>query len=431
MRYVLNLIYFAALIIFSPVAIYRMIRQNRYRKGWRNRVGIIENPGQKAKCVWIHAVSVGEVNATRTIVGELEAKLNDCQIAISTTTDTGFERANKLYGGRHLVFFFPMDFSFVMEKAFKNLDPDCCVLMELEVWPNFVMTAKRLGIPVVVANGRISEKSYKRYKQIKPIARWMFDKVSLILSQTEEYRQRFIELGVEADNVITTNSLKYDTAQTNANVEGADELRELLKVEGQRLWVAGGTGNDEEPIILDVFRELKKLDEFEDLRLALVPRKPERFDEVNLYIRQFGFESIRLGRLKSGTAQAVDGAESVILGDTMGDLRKFYSFADMIFVGRSLVKMGGSDMMEAAALEKCTIFGPYAFNFKQTVEALVSGDGAIMVQDEHSLFEVMKKCLSDDEYRNGIATRGKEIIVSNQGATQKTVEHIERLVNQG
>jgi len=427
MRYILNLLYLVALVLISPIAIYRMIRQNRYRKGWSNRIGNIKRRFPDKKCIWIHAVSVGEVNAARTIIKELSEKLSDREIIISTTTDTGFARATAIYGDKHLVFFFPMDFTFTMKRAFKNIRPNCCLLMELEVWPNFVRIANEFNAPVIVVNGRISDRSFARYSKIKPVARMMFSRISLILSQCQQYTDRFIALSVSSEKVITTGSLKYDTAETNPNADEVKELKEKLKLTDEPLLVAGGTGNDEEKIILDVFCKLKKL--HKDLRLVIVPRKPERFDEVAKLIEATSFGIIRFSQVKAGSIEVAPGNKSIILGDTMGDLRKFYAIADINFVGRTLVPMGGSDMMEAAASGNCTIFGPHAFNFRQTVDVLLQGGGAIMVQNGQQLYETLQKCLSDHDYRETIASKGRDIIIENQGATQKAVEEIVKLIS--
>jgi 3-deoxy-D-manno-octulosonic-acid transferase len=196
------------------------------------------------------------------------------------------------------------------------------------------------------------------------------------------------------------------------------------------LWVAGGTGNDEERIILDVHKSLLRDAGHKGLRLAVVPRKPERFDEVAQLIEQSGFPVVRYSRLKGTTTRATDNGNAVILGDTMGDLRKFYSLAEVIFVGRTLVPMGGSDMMEAAALGKCTLFGPHTFNFRQTVEALLAGRGAIEVTNGDDLLATLRKCLSDPAYARTVARAGQEIIRHNQGATARTMEVLRTLLQQ-
>jgi 3-deoxy-D-manno-octulosonic-acid transferase len=426
MRFILDLLYLLAGLAYSPVIVYRAIRHGRYRAGWAQRFGKVSRRNPEKKCIWLHAVSVGEVNAAMTIVKELEVRFADFEIVISTTTDTGFARANNLFGQKHQVFYFPFDFSWAMHRTFGNIRPAICLLMELEVWPNFISLAKRSGVPVVVVNGRISDKSYAGYKRIKPFARNIFGKISLVLAQTDQYAQRFREIG--AGNVIVTSSLKYDTAQIADKVQGTDALAVRLNIGSERLWIAGGTGPGEEQIILDVFTHLKQSGQLEDLRLVIVPRKPERFDEVARMIADAGFDFIRYSSIKNTDVRCKE-KPAVILGDTMGDLRKFYCLATIIFVGRSLVPMGGSDMMEAAALGKCTIFGPHAFNFRQTVDSLLAGNGAIMVNDGDELLQTMQKCLIEPDYARQIARNGQDDIKRNQGATAKSIEQIGKFLH--
>ncbi|MCP4611382.1 MAG: 3-deoxy-D-manno-octulosonic acid transferase [Planctomycetes bacterium] len=428
MRIILDLLYLLAAIAYSPVIIYRAIRYKRYRAGWNQRFGRISRRSPNKKCIWLHAVSVGEVNAAKTIIKQLENKFGDSEIVISTTTDTGFARATNLFSENHQVFYFPFDFSWIMRRAFGNIRPSVCLLMELEIWPNFVQFAKQLNIPVIVVNGRMSDKSFPRYQKIKPLVKKMFGKISLTLAQTEQYAQRFKELGCPDDKVIVTSSLKYDTAQITDKVEGSDAIAAQLNIGGERLWIIGASGNDEEKILLDVYQKIKQDDRFADLRLVIVPRKPERFDEVAQLIECRGLPLIRYSRIKNNTAPPPTNNQAIILGDTMGDLRKFYSLATIIFVGRSLVPMGGSDMVEAAALGKCTVFGPHAFNFKQTVDALLADSGAIMVKDQEELLQTMQKCLTDSDFAQSIAHNGQEVIRKNQGATKNTIDQIARFL---
>ena len=438
MRIAIDISYLVAAVAISPMVIYRVIRHKRYRIGWAQRLGKIARKNPEKKCIWLHAVSVGEVNAAKTIVSELEKRFSDYEIVISATTDTGFARANALFGENLQVFFFPLDFSWIMRRAFGNIRPAICLLMELEVWPNFVQIAQKLNTPVIIVNGRISKKSFSGYKRIKPIAKKIFRRISLILAQTDEYAQRFRELGCAEENVIVTGSLKYDTAQTEGKVEGADALGSQLGIKDEKLWVAGATGNDEEKILLEVYQQLKQDERFTGLRLAIVPRKPERFDEVAQLIKERGFDLIRYSQAKKSATENTKKSkiesrkskiDTIILGDTMGDLRKFYSHASLIFVGRSLVPMGGSDMAEAAALGKCTIFGPHAFNFKHTVDALLAEDGAIMIKDKQDLLQTMQKCLLEPDFAEKTAVNGREAIKKNQGATEKTIDQITKVLN--
>jgi len=486
MRLLLDVVYGLAGLAVSPILLYRMVRHGRYRRGWGQRFGRVERRNPDKKCIWLHAVSMGEVNAAQTLLTEIERQLPDFEIVISTTTDTGFARADKLFGSRWNVFYFPFDLSWVTRRVFDRLRPAVCLLMELEVWPNFVFAAHERKIPAVVVNGRISDRSFSRYRRIKRITRTFFGKLDLVLAQTQQYADRFRELGCPGERVRVTSSLKYDTAQVADRVEGADALAQQLHLTAAPLWVAGGTGDEEEKIVLEVYAALLQDRRFEGLRLAIVPRKPERFDEVAALIERMGFALVRYSQLKgtargegvpplrheailasrrvAGVPPANHGQDArdtqgrdalatkdkggtgsptrsialgsptpsprvpVILGDTMGDLRKFYSLATVIFVGRTLVPMGGSDMMEAAALGKCTIFGPHTFNFRQTVEVLLQGQGAIQIADADDFRRTMEKCLSDRAFAATIAQAGQAVIRQNQGATARTMEVLRQLL---
>ena len=315
-----DIAYLIALIAISPVAIYKMLRYGRYRAGWGNRFGKISRKRPDKKCIWIHAVSVGEVNATTTLIRELENKFPDYEIVLSTTTDTGFARANALFGSRLSVFYFPMDFSLTMRRAFANIKPAMCLLIELEVWPNLVRIAKQSDIPVIVVNGRLSERSLRRYNLVKGVTRKIFGGLTLALAQSEEYAERFRQLGMPTEKVIVTGSVKYDTAQVEDKVDGADTLATQLGLKNDRLWVAGATGNDEEQIILNVYRRLVEQKQFADLRLAIVPRKPERFNDVAELIKQSGFELTRYSELKTATTKSTIDNLSIGKNQKMAEL---------------------------------------------------------------------------------------------------------------
>ncbi|MBN2063754.1 MAG: 3-deoxy-D-manno-octulosonic acid transferase [Sedimentisphaerales bacterium] len=410
---------------------YRMIRQGRYREGWGERLGFVPRRAGAARCFWIHAVSMGEVNAASTIIGALQREFPDCDLVVSSTTDTGISRARKLYGDKATVVFYPFDFSFAVKRALTRLRPDICILMELEAWPNFTHIARKLNIPVVVANGRISSgKGFPRYKKVAWLIRPMFARLSAVMVQDQEYAGRFEYLGVAPAKIFNVGSLKYDTAEVTDNVSGSEALAGELKIDPEvPLLVAGSTGTGEEEVILDCYRQIIQDRPELKLRLAIIPRKPEKFVDVASQIEKAGLSLIRYSQVKSGKVTVTEShAESVILGDTMGDLRKFYSLASIIFVGRSLVPMGGSDMMEAAALGKPVIVGPYTENFSQTINALRAGNGIVVVTDAKALKQVIVKLSDDKEYAKGIAVNGRKVIIDHKGATDKTIEQIRKIV---
>ena len=249
MKYLLNIIYFLLLILFSPIAIYRCIAHKRYRKGFKNRFGDIRKKKTGKKSIWIHAVSVGEVNATQTIIDRLTKNLTNYDIVISTTTDTGYRRASRLYAKDYTVFYFPFDFTFTVKKAIRKLNPALILFVELEVWPNIISLATKKHIPVMVANGRISDRSFPRYLLIKKLIFRTFRKLSFVLAQTPEYKKRFIALGCKPENVLVSSSLKYDTAQIADKLPQTDALISQFNTSSSTIWVAGGTGTDEEKIL--------------------------------------------------------------------------------------------------------------------------------------------------------------------------------------
>lgn len=429
-----DFLYLLAVLVMLPLLVYRRICQGRYKEGWGERFGGASVSGPDKKVIWIHAVSVGEVNGIKTLVSELEATGEGIEVVISTTTDTGMARARGLYGGEHRVFYFPWDFSCAVGRALGRVRPSLCVLMEGEVWPNFTAVAQRLGVPIAVANGRVGgEKGWPRYRKLRWLVKGMFGRLRLVLAQDETAAERFQYLGVAAENIQVAGSVKYDTAEVTDEVEGTEELVAAVGLQADELvWVCGSTGPGEEELLLDVFGRLREVGGLEKLRLVLVPRKPERFDEVAALIASNKFKLLRYSHIKSGEYELGAGSElAVILGDTMGDLRKFYALATVVFVGRSLVPLGGSDMMEVAALGKPVIVGPYTENFMGTMRAMVAGEGIEVVADKRQLQETLEDLLLDLDKAQRLASRGRQVIIDNKGPTAKSVVELVRLVGQG
>ena len=339
----LDILYSAGLLLSSPVWLYKMARHGRYRTGWGERFGAAPVRYGLQPIIWVHGVSLGEINAARTLVKELHSQLPDYRVVISTTTDTGMAAATKLFAPDHLVFRWPLDFTWAVRRALLRLRPDLVILMEGEVWPNFLAACGKRGIPAVIVNARMSPRG-ARWKKLGSIAARLFNRLAAVGVQDAQYAQRYIDMGVDHAKVHVTGMLKYDTAEVASTLPGQDELAKTMGIgEGSQLIVAGGTGPGEEKMILDIFPDLAR--SHPAARLAIVPRKPERFDEVARLIAASGFAAVRRSQKKDGAEGPVD-STAVILGDTMGELRKFYSLAAAVFVGRTLVPMGGSDMIE-------------------------------------------------------------------------------------
>lgn len=425
MTLLIDFAYAVAVLVGWPWLLIRRWRRGPGSLALRERLGAVPLRPVAAQCIWIHGVSLGEVNATRTLVAELHRRAPDVAIVVSSTTKTGLDRARQLYP-RLTVFRFPLDFSFVIRRVLARIRPTIIVLMELEVWPNLVAIAAARGIPVVIANGRIThDRSVRRFQRplIRRLARRMFGAVRWVGAQDLTYAQRFVQLGVPPQNVEVVGSLKYDAADVADRVEGQERLAGELAIDTTRpLWVCGSTGPGEESRLLDVYAELLRT--HPGLQLALVPRKPERFDEVAELIVQRGFACLRRSGKPPLVPPDVPVPIGVYLGDTMGELRKFYALATVVFVGRTLVPLGGSDVMEVAGLGKPLVVGPCVENFAEAVERLEAADACVRIQGPDQLAGAVDSLLRDPARRNQIASRAREVIVSCRGATAATTSRI-------
>jgi 3-deoxy-D-manno-octulosonic-acid transferase len=483
MSVLLDVAYLLALVLSCPFWLYRMIRHGRYRRGASQRLGAVPIRYGLQPIIWVYGVSLGEIKAAQTLVAELHSQLPDFRVVISSWTDTGLTEARHLFEPDHLVFARPLDFGFVVRRALNRLRPDLVVLVEGDVWPNFLAACNRRNIPVVVVNGRMSQnKGYPRYKMLGGLATRLFNRLTAIGVQDEAYAERFRSLGVQADKIQITGMMKFDR-EVGDRVEGQEALAAAMGITpGEELIVAGGTGEGEEKIVLEVFEQVRK--KHPQARLAIVPRKPERFDEVAKLIQSAGFELVRrsqhpdedqgLRSISSAKSASVPdfhpsaesasvpnfpvgapssektgqtpisnseiglsphfpsavaqppSAVSVILGDTMGELRKFYALARCVFVGRSLVPAGGSDMIESAALGKPTAFGPHTFNFPQAAD--LEKNGCARVADAAALAATLDQWLTDPAAAARHGREAQEFIRRQQGATRRNVEMICRVL---
>lgn len=446
MRWLADLVYLLAGLLYLPFALYQALALKKNRHGWRERFGGVPRFSPDRPRVWIHAVSLGEVNCTPALVKGLADLRPDVEIVVSSTTDTGFARATQLYGPQR-VFRFPLDFSVTINRALDRIRPTLIVLVELEVWYNLVHQAHHRGIPIAVVNGRLTPRSARRLRRLGGPARSMFERLAWVGAQDRAIADRFIALGTKQDHVEITSSLKWDTAAVTDDVPGMDALRTAMRIDPcVPLWVCGSTGPGEEEVLLDAYRML--VEKGQRVRLALVPRKPERFDEVAQLIQARGQRCLRRtqcpderaapasqSRVASDAASPVaasgsaeisagDLADSVILGDTLGELRKFYALATVVFVGRSLAPMGGSDPIEVAALAKPMLCGPHMENFQEPVSAL-SAVGAIRTAiDAAQICREVEALLHADRDAADLGRRGREIVRANQGATARTLRSL-------
>lgn len=379
--------------------------------------------------VMVHAVSLGEMNATRALVQRLREARSDLRFVLSATTDTGFARGQELYGkdADVQVIRYPLDFSSAIGRVLDGVKPDVVVLMELEVWPNFMKHCVRRGIPVVLANARLTPTSFRNYRLGTFITRRMFRRLTLICAQEMIYAERFMQLGVLPHHIAVTGTMKFDTANLAPPSSLARRRAEEcgLRLGLEPVWVCGSTGPGEEEILLSVYRRL--LQKFARLRLVIVPRKPERFDEVadiilDSRLHCFRFTDARTRMPPEGPIPAV------VLVDAMGVLRDFYSIADVVFVGRTLVDLGprqhGSDMIEPAALGKPVIVGPFTGNFSDAMSRFREGDGMLEVSDAESLEQAVTVMLSTPKEAAAMGQRAMNTVQRGQGATDRHVSVI-------
>jgi 3-deoxy-D-manno-octulosonic-acid transferase len=366
----------------------------------------------------LHAVSVGEVNAIRQLVDELAREGGDAvRIVVSTTTDTGTTRAKALFAPRHTVVRYPLDFTAGVRRFLDAVKPDVVGLVELEVWPTFVAECTRRGIAVCVINGRLSERSYGRYRKLRPLVGSAFGSLAKAAVQDEDYAERFAGMGTPAERVQVAGTMKWDTAQIADSVDGADTLAAALGIDrGRPLIVCGSSGPGEEKLFVEALGDL-------GAQLLIAPRKPERFDEAAAAMN----DPVRRSQCPDGSIRRPEPGRNILL-DSIGDLRKAYALSDVVVVGRSFCPLYGSDMTEPIALGKPTVIGPNTDDFRDMMAKLLAGDGIVQVPGVAGLRQAVKRLL-DPQAGKALAERGRAVIRQQQGATARHTRLILDLLN--
>jgi 3-deoxy-D-manno-octulosonic-acid transferase len=452
MPLVLDAIYLAGLVLLSPWLIYKALAIGKYPSGfWQKLSGRalspttgpqwapsglplspLEGRGQgegghsvtepyARPRVWFHGVSVGEIHLLRQVVREFERRHPDWDCVISTTTNTGFQEARRAFDG-HGVFYWPFDFSWAIGRALEGVRPSLIVLAESELWPNFLLAARKRSIPVALINARMSPRTCRNYERMRWAARRVLSCIDLIAAQTDEYAGFFSRLGVPADRIVATGSVKYDGVSVNATGAKTAELVKLLQLESDAPFlVTGSTQAPEEQIIVDIFGRLRERNP--RLRLAIVPRQRERFDEVAALLARSQIPFVRRSQLQEPAAAPI------VLLDTIGELGALWPLATIGFVGGSLDgKRGGQNMIEPAAAGVPTTFGPHVWNFRDTANRLISAGGAIQVCDGQELEAVLHRWLSDRAARDLAGAAAKRFVESQRGACQRTLDAMDRLI---
>ncbi len=429
--YLLNVVYLAVVVAASPWLIYSAIRKGKYRQGFGEKMlGRVPCRSGDATCVWLHAVSVGEVKLLRPLVRQLAAERPDWELVISTTTRTGRALAREVFPD-HLTFYCPLDFTWAVRGALRRVRPDILVLAELELWPNLIRLARRSGANVAVVNGRMSDNSFPGYRRIRPIIRRLLGHVQLIACQNEQYADRFRQLGADDETVSVTGSIKFDGIESDRENPITRSLVELAEFSpGDVVFTAGSTHVGEEDAALEAYVKLRR--RHPELRLVLVPRHPERFSEVARMLRGSGVSWQKRSELQAkdeGHVLHETGGDSprVLLVDTIGELSAWWGATDIAFVGGSLISHGGQNMIEPAALGAAICFGESTHNFRDVVSSLLRADGAVVVEDATALTKFIAKCLEDRHYAQTLGRRAADVVAAGRGATERTCDLVMEL----
>jgi len=415
-------LYSLLLYIALPFLLLRLAWRSRrapaYRERWGERLGVYGEHPMRAD-IWVHAVSVGEIQAAQPLIKHLLDRYPDAGVMVTTTTPTGSERVRSLFedGVRHV--YTPFDLTPIMNRFLAAVRPRLVVVMETEIWPNMLCACERHGIPVVLANARLSARSAQGYARLGSFSRETLARFKAIGAQDANDAARFRALGAPEDRVQVTGSIKFDARQPGSVLEQAEVLRRVWDIQ-RPVWVAASTHEGEEEQVLSAHREVLK--HLPRALLVLVPRHPERFDRVAALVERQGFGSAR----RSSGDPFREGV-SVYLGDTMGELPVFLAAADAAFIGGSLVPIGGHNLLEAAAVGVPVAVGPQVFNFAKITELLVSEGAAVQVADEKELARCMWEWLGDAAARARVGEQGRRVVQANQGALRRLLDLLERI----
>ena len=426
----LDLIYIPVLAAASPY----LLSKRKIRAGLKEKLGFVQPRAGSGPCAWFHCVSVGEVGLARELVRRFEARFPELPVAVSTTTDTGRSAAEKFFPN-HAIFYYPFDISLSVKKTLRAIRPKMIVLMEQEVWPNLLITARKQGVPVVIVNGRITEKVCRRLARIRFVVEPLLRSIHTIAVQDADYAGRFIRLGAPPERVIVTGNMKYDTVKTS--VDPAHPAYAAVKGLGAEPMLVGGcTWDGEEQALLRVFAGLKRT--CPGLGLVLAPKHAERLPAVRRLIEGAGFACAELSSLKLNRQNGENNRTApllaaepgqVVLVDTFGELDAVYAAADAVFVGRSLTQHGGQNMLEPAALGKAVFFGPHTENFREAAELLLAAGAAFKIDSENGLHQQIANFIKDREafVRAGAAAR--KVVETKKGATEKNLGILEETMN--
>jgi 3-deoxy-D-manno-octulosonic-acid transferase len=421
MRHLYTILMFLLLPVYVFHLLWRGLRNHAYWRRWFERFGSYPVAPREA-VIWIHAVSVGEVQASLPLIHKLQEHYPEHGILVTTTTPTGSSRVRESLGEDVLHVYAPYDLPFTVNSFLNHFRPALAVVMETEIWPNLYYQCERRQIPLLLANARLSERSAQGYRKLHRLTRATLQRIRWIAAQTRDDAERLIQLGADADRVSITGSVKVDVKVAASLFEQAAVLRREWGND-RTVWIAASTHEGEETQLLDIYEQLVVT--APELLLVLVPRHPERFGRVASLCQKRKLETV----LRSEGEPCSPGTQ-VFIGDSMGELPLFYAAADIAFVGGSLIPHGGQNLIEAAAMGKPVIVGPYMFNFEEITRMMVEAGAVVQVNDSRQLAVTMQQWLQDPELRNGVGEKGLEVVERNRGAVDRLQEIIRRVMTE-
>lgn len=414
-----TLAFAAAVAGYAPVAVLRRIARG-VPINLRERLGLRAHQPPAAPCGWIHAVSVGEAIAAAPLVEGLRRRWPALPLVVSTVTETGARVVRQRFAGLASHRYLPLDFPGASRRVIASIRPAFFVGMETELWPNLLRTLAARGVPAMVANGRLSDRSFRRYRLVRGAMRRVLADVSVFGMQSDEDARRVIALGATPERVVVTGNVKHEALPDPAGA--ADLWRRLAGLAPKQLvWIAGSTHRGEEGAVLDAHVAARATRP--DLALIIAPRHPERVGEVISLVTARGFTAVRRSELPGAVP---DRATTVIVLDTVGELAQLYSIADVVFVGGSLAPFGGHNMLEPAARAKPVLFGPHTTNFRDAATLLLDSEGGRLVHDSRELGVELIRLLDDPLLRATSGEKAHAAVAAQHGAVGLTLELIER-----
>ncbi len=417
-----DIIFLIIAVVYLPVYLFK----GKFHREFPARLGFLPKDLALNKPLWIHAVSVGEALAVRGLIDSLHKVYPDKRLVITTVTSTGNKIVKGFARENDFVTYLPLDFSFITRKVIEKINPSLVIIAETELWPNLILNLSKKDIPVLLVNCRISDRSFRGYKIVRFLLKPVLDKISLFCVQSGRDAERLMRLGVSEEKIRITGNMKFDITDSSlssreAGIFDAGLKQSLGILPEERIFVAGSTHPGEEEIILSAYKNLSS--RFSGLKLLLAPRHPERASGVERLVVKYGFQPLRISCL--GQAQA-SGINPVFILDTIGQLQSFYRIADIVFVGGSLVKKGGHNILEPAFFAKPIISGRHMFNFRDIADLFVNNDACVLVSNARELESAAANLLDNPAAGKELGVKAKELIAQNQEATLKNLECIKK-----